>query len=150
MSENFDNLIDKARRFCDYQERCKSEVIDKLIHLEADKTDIQKIIQKLEDENYLNEKRFAIAYAKGKLRSNKWGKQKIRFSLQAKKLKSEQIQIGLNEIDEDEYQNILEQIIDSKQVKETNEHLRKAKIAKYAIQKGFESSLVWEVLRRND
>lgn len=150
MSENLQNLLDKARRFCDYQERCKEEVKVKLNSLDADKSDIQKIIRKLEEENLLNEERFARAFAKGKLRSNKWGKYKIKLALQIKKLKPELIQKGLNEIDDDEYVKILTQLIDYKQTKEPNEKLRKAKSAQYAIQKGFESGLVWEVLRRSD
>lgn len=124
------------------------EVQEKLLSLEADKADIQHIIKILESENLLNEGRYARAFAKGKLRSNKWGKNKIKAALQIKRIQAEIIQKALEEIDEDEYLEILNQIIENKQVKAPNERMEKAKKAQYAIQKGFESGLVWGIVNR--
>jgi regulatory protein len=148
MTDQFQILLDKARRFCDYQERYRNEVIEKLTGLEAEKSDILKIIELLEQENLLNELRYARAFAKGKLRSNKWGRNKIKAALQIKRIKPELIQKAFEEMDEDEYLSILQHIIETKQVKASNERLEKAKKAQYAIQKGFESGLVWEVVNR--
>lgn len=116
--------------------------------MEADKADIQAIIKILEEENLLNERRYARAFAKGKLRSNKWGKNKIKAALQIKRIQAEIIQKALEEIDEDEYLEILNLIIENKQVKALDERMEKAKKAQYAIQKGFESGLVWEAVNR--
>jgi len=148
MSKSLQNLLDKARHFCDYQERYTEEVKRKLIGLKADETYIETILRKLEEENLLSEDRYARAFAKGKLRSNRWGKNKIRLALQLKGLNPAHIQQAFYELDEEEYMKILSQVIESKQVKAPNETLRNAKIAHYAIQKGFESRLVWEMLNR--
>jgi regulatory protein len=148
MSDQRQALLNKARHFCDYQERCVHEVHEKLLSMEAEKADISAIIKILEAENLLNEGRYARAFAKGKLRSNKWGKNKIKAALQIKRIKPELIQKALEEIDEGEYLEILNQIIENKQVKAPNERMEKAKKAQYAIQKGFESGLVWEVVNR--
>jgi regulatory protein len=148
MSDPFQSLLDKARRFCDYQERYRNEVIEKLTALQADKTDILKITDVLEQENLLNELRYARAFAKGKLHANKWGKNKIKAALQLKRIKTEFIQQALADLDEVEYLNILNHIIENKKVKAPDERLEKAKKAQYAIQKGFESGLVWEAVNR--
>jgi regulatory protein len=148
MSDQFHLLLDKARRFCDYQERYRNEVIEKLTGMEAEKSDILKIIDLLEQENLLNEFRYARAFAKGKLRSNKWGRNKIKAALQLKRIKPELIQKAFEEMDEDEYISILEHILETKQVKAPNERMEKAKKAQYAIQKGFESGLVWEIVNK--
>jgi regulatory protein len=78
----------------------------------------------------------------------KWGKNKIIQGLKQKSISSKLIEIALSEIDEEEYKNALREILDKKKklLKEENAYKRKAKIANYAIGKGFEAPLVFEML----
>jgi len=57
------------------------------------------------------------------------------------------IQMGLNEIDDEEYLHILKSVIKSKKVDEKNEFKRNNKLVKYAVQKGFQADLAWKVIR---
>ena len=77
-------LMDKARHYCSYQERCIYDVKMKLLEWKASEKTIEKIIRKLEEEDYINEERYAVSFATGKLRNNKWGRTKIFYALMQK------------------------------------------------------------------
>jgi len=146
MSPEQNFLYEKARYFCEYQERCIYDVKKKLQLWKATDSTISRIITQLEKEDYINEERFAVSFAVGKLRNNKWGRTKIFYSLSQKHIPEIYIQMGLNEIDEEEYLNILKFVLDTKNVNESDDFKRKAKLVKYAQQKGFQASLAWKVI----
>jgi regulatory protein len=147
MSPEHTFLLNKARKFCAYQERCLADVKAKLKEWNAADSTIEKIIQSLEKEDYINEERYAIAFALGKLRNNKWGRNKIFYAMSRKKIPEIYIQMGLNEIDEAEYVDILKAILESKKIDEKDEFKKQNKLVRYAVQKGFQASLAWKVIR---
>jgi regulatory protein len=147
MSPQQNFLYEKAKNYCDYQERCIFDVKSKLQQWQASGNTIEKIIQRLEREDYINEERYAVAFATGKLRNNKWGKNKIFYALSKKHIPEIYIQMGLNEIDEKEYLDILKTLVKSKNIKETDDFKRNAKMVNYCRQKGFQTSLVWKVIK---
>ena len=71
----------KIKQYCSYQERCHTEVKEKLYAFGLDREEIDPIISQLIEENYLNEERFAIQYAGGRFRLKQWGRVKIRHAL---------------------------------------------------------------------
>jgi len=139
-------LYEKARSFCDYQERCIYDVKKKLQLWKATDATIESIINELEKQDFINEERYAVSFAHGKLRNNKWGRNKIFFALSQKHIPEIYIQMGLNEIDEEEYLDILKSVLESKTVNETDDFKRKSKLVQYAKQKGFQASLCWKIL----
>jgi regulatory protein len=147
MQSEFQYLYEKARHFCDYQERSIGEVKEKMVSWSARPAVIEQVILQLERENYLDEDRFVRAYALGKLRNNKWGRNKIMQGLRQKGVPDLIIQIGLQEIEGAEYIQVLKEVLSSKKVDETDLFRKNAKMAAYAIQKGFQPSLVWEILQ---
>ncbi|RLC24415.1 MAG: RecX family transcriptional regulator [Candidatus Cloacimonadota bacterium] len=146
-----DWVLAKMKQYCAYQERCMFDVKEKLktFHMQEDL--YESIILKLKKEDYLNEERFAKVFAGGKLRINHWGKNKIYAALQQKRVPELFILEGLSAID-DEYLSVLHQVIAKKnnELKETDIHQRNKKLAKFAISKGFEYKLVWDVLSYKD
>ncbi|MBP9099229.1 MAG: RecX family transcriptional regulator, partial [Ferruginibacter sp.] len=74
----------KIRHFCSYQERSHQEVKEKLYGFGLYKVDVETLLSEMIEENYLNEERYAIAFAGGKFRIKKWGKVKIRYELKQK------------------------------------------------------------------
>jgi regulatory protein len=146
MSPEQNFLYEKAHNYCDYQERCIYDVKTKLKSWKATEASIELIINQLEKEDYINEERYAISYATGKLRNNKWGRTKIFYALSQRHIPEIYIQMGLNEIDKDEYINILKNIIKSKKINEEDEFKRNVKMIKYAQQKGFQPSLTWKII----
>ena len=147
MSPEHTFLLDKARKYCSYQERCIAEIKSRLIEWKASERTIEMIIQTLEKEDYINEERYAISFALGKLRNNKWGKNKIFYAMSQKRIPEIYIQMGLNEIDDEEYINTLKFIISSKKIDEKDEFKRNNKMVRYAVQKGFQASFAWKVIR---
>ena len=147
MSPEHNYLLDKARKYCSYQERCLADVKTKLNEWKAAEKTVEKIIQTLEKEDYINEERYAIAFALGKLRNNKWGRNKIFYAMTRKRIPEIYIQMGLNEIDDEEYVDILKSVIKSKKVNEKDVFKKNNKLVKYAVQKGFQANLAWKVLK---
>ena len=147
MSPQLTFLLDKARKYCSYQERCIYDVKHKLLEWQASEKTIESIIRQLEKEDYINEERYAVSFALGKLRNNKWGKNKIFYALSKKHIPEFYVQFGLNQINDEEYINILKSVLASKNIDEKDEFRRNNKLVRYAVQKGFQSSLAWKVVK---
>src|SRR5690606_17889250 len=90
--------IEKMEHYCAYQERSQQEVRDKLYSLGLRSADIEEIIADLIQNNFLNEERFAAAYAQGKFRMKSWGKLKIKQGLKLKRVSDKLIVKALNQI----------------------------------------------------
>jgi regulatory protein len=139
----------KARNYCAFQERSQQEVRNKLFEWGVPVDSIDDILVKLIDTNFLNEERFAIQYAGGKFRIKKWGKIKIRQGLKLKGVSEYCIKKGLALIDMDDYKQTLNELLTqkSKPIRDNNKLKANYKLANYAVSRGFESDLIWEVLK---
>lgn len=139
-------ILQKIKRYCAYQERSQQEVRDKLYDEGLHKNDVENTIAELVTEGYVNEERFAIAYAGGKFRIKNWGKVRIKLELKAKKVSDYCIKKALAAIDDDDYSKTLKKVIDtySRKVKEKDQRKRNYKIAQHAISRGFEAEMVWD------
>ena len=139
----------KLANFCAYQERSQQEVREKLVKMGIASDDLEDIIVFLISENFLNEERFAIAYAGGKFRVKHWGKLKIKNALRLKGTSEPCIRKALQLIDQETYTQVLKKEIKrkSKEISESNVIKKTNKLAAYLIGKGFESELVWDLLR---
>ncbi len=144
-----DEARQKILRYCAYQERSHQEVKNKLYEFGLYSSDVNEIISFLITEGFLNEERFARAFAGGKFRMKSWGRIKIVRELEAKGLTQNCIKLGLKEIDEQDYKASLIRLLQKKneQLKENNLFVRRDKIATHAIQKGFEPELVWSSVK---
>jgi regulatory protein len=140
----------KIASFCAYQERTQQEVRLKLYEYGIKSDEVEVIIVKLIEDNFLNEERFAKAYAGGKFRIKKWGRLKILRALEMKELSSYCIKSGLKEIDEEDYLETISLLIAKKSTEITlkNNFQKSHKIATYLISRGFEPDLVWEILKK--
>lgn len=141
--------IDKAMKYCAYQERCQMEVRQKLRSFQLTSIQREEVIMELIEQNYLNEERFSQAYARGKFRIKSWGRKKITLALKQKDISDYCIRKGLAEIDDEEYVQTLESLIQKtyEKNKGVQEYQRIAKTAKYIIGRGFEANLVWDQLK---
>lgn len=148
MEMSTEKAISKAQKYCAYQERSQQEVRDKLYSWGLHKKDVENIISHLISENFLKEERFASAFAGGKFRIKKWGRNKIKIALEQKKVSDPLIKKALKEISDKEYEKTLKEILASKAktITETNPFKRNYKLASYAISRGYEPELVWGVL----
>lgn len=141
----------KLRDWCAYQERCQQEVRDKLYALGLHYNDVENLLSQLISENFVNEERFAKAFAGGKFRMKKWGRIKIKNELKARRLSEYCIRKGLAEINSNDYFETLRRLIRKKEqeVKEKNPLRKKQKLLRYTLGKGYEQELIFEILNNN-
>jgi len=139
-----EQALQKLKHYCAYQERCMQDVKDKLFELRISNKYHDEMIGYLVENNILNEERFAIAFAKGKFRINQWGKIKIRYELKQKKINEEYIKKALQQIDQSNYENVLNVMAKEKydSLKTEQYLIRKKKTLDYLLQKGYEATLI--------
>lgn len=140
-----DEAFQKACAYCAYQERAQQEVRDRLYDYGLHQEDVEDLISMLITEGFLNEERFAQAFARGKFRLKGWGRYKIRQALKFKKVSPRCIEKGLAEIDEVEYGETLARLAEKKLklTKGQNAAICRKKVANYLIGRGFEPELVY-------
>ena len=146
------DVLDKMAKYCAYQERCVKDVRDKLKTYDIPQEERDKILEYLLDNRFVNDERFAKSFVKGKVNQSGWGLNKIRFHLMRKGIDKELIDEALGQTDEEVYRQRLADILmtKAKTVKADSDYERRRKLAAYAMQKGFEGSLVWEVVKDLD
>jgi regulatory protein len=138
----------KIQHYCAYQERSHKEVKNKLFEYGLYASEVDELISDVISQGFLNEERFAKAFAGGKFRIKKWGKLKIQNELAFLGVSKRNITTALRELDRVEYIKTLKSLIHKKsaQTIEQNSFKRKNLIARFVISKGYESELVWEML----
>ncbi len=138
----------KAMELCSKREYCVSDITGKLISWSISENDAERIIRALTSENFINEKRYSEAFVKDKFNHNKWGKVKIASHLRVKSIPDELIRQALDCIDEDLYKKRVREIVleHRKSIKAKNLYDLKGKLLRYGLSKGFESSLLYDIL----
>lgn len=150
MSDNasYKESLEKSMAQCSRKELCIDDIRKKLLLWGTPENDIEKILKVLLKEKFIDETRYASAFVRDKFKYNKWGKAKIAAHLKSKKLPSEIIGTALNVIDHDQYVKFLRGLLEGhrKTVKARNQTDLKAKLLRYGLSKGFESSLLYDIL----
>jgi regulatory protein len=141
--------LQKLEHFCAYQDRCHDEVVTKLYSLKMSPEEIDIIIVKLIEDNFLNETRFACSFARGKHRIKNWGKIRIVNELKIRHISTTNINLALKEITPDEYEATFNQVSDRfwENLTETNSLKRRKKFCDYMLRRGYESNLVYDKMK---
>lgn len=142
----------KAEQFCAYQERSQQELRDKLYTWGLHQAEVEETIAELITENFLNEERFAFAYVSGKFNIKAWGKIRIKQGLKQHQIPAKLIQTALNNIDSTKYYEKLQHLLEKKAalLKEADRYKRKNKLLQYALSKGYENDLIFDILTNNN
>jgi regulatory protein len=140
----------KLRQFCAYQERSHQETKYKCLELGLRGNEVEEAIAELIADNFLNEERFAKAYAGGKFRIKQWGRKKILMELKQKQVSAYCIKKGMEEIDAGDYAAVLLKLTEKKYESLKGEIFikRKYKTMQYLLQRGFESDLISDALEQ--
>jgi len=138
----------KIASYCAYQERCQKEVRDKLYEYGLHSHEVENLITSVILEGFLNEERFAKAFARGKFRIKKWGKLRISRELKFRVTSDTLVRIALKEIDEQEYWETLIYLAEKKltEIKEKDKYKKRAKVYQFLTYKGYETELVQSAL----
>ena len=136
----YEQALLRLTSLCGTSEHCQSDVREKLYKWGLSREESDKIIDYLLDEKYIDECRYAKAYANDKLRFSHWGKAKIRSMLYLQRIPEACINEALGNIDEAEYERVLESVLESKKrtLPECDSYASRVKIIRFALQRGFE------------
>jgi regulatory protein len=142
----------KLEYYCSYQERCHNEVVEKLKSMHMIQQVIDEIVVHLIQHNFLNEERFACAFARGKHRIKFWGKIRIVNELKFKNISKYNIDKALQEISAEEYAETFHKLAQHhwETMRENNALKKKKKFCDFMLRKGFESNLVYEKMKELD
>lgn len=137
-------------RFCNYQERCHQEVKSRLYELGSYPDEVNRLLAELIEADLLNEERFARVYVHGKFNLKRWGRVKITHELKARQISEYLIKKALKEIKPDDYFGTALQLAEDKWnalAREKDGYIKRGKVYRYLQQKGYESSIISEVIR---
>ena len=140
----------KIKHYCAYQERSHFETKQKLYSFGLYKNEVEDLLSKLIEEDYLNEERFAEHFAGGKFRMKQWGKVKIAYELKQKQVSSYNIRRALQSIPDADYVATLQRLAEAKwQLLRGEQYIvRQAKTTSFLLQRGFEPALIQKAIRQ--
>lgn len=146
-----EQIILKLETYCAYQERCLADVKKKMRQLGVEPSEEQAYITHLQENKFIDEKRFVEKFTQGKLNIKKWGKFKIKYQLESKQINKVQIEQELNQIDTNIYEQTLIAVLQKKNrlLKEEDDFKRRQKLVAFAQQKGFELDLILKTMNKN-
>lgn len=144
--------LNKAMAQCSHREFCIDDIRSKLALWGLDKDYADKVIKTLIDEKFIDETRYASAFVRDKFKYNKWGRFKIAAHLKSKKISEDTITEALSSIDNDQYINFLRRLLEDhrRTVKAKNKYDLKSKLLRYGLSKGYESSILYDILNELD
>ncbi len=147
-----EEIQQKMADFCVYQDRCYTDVEKKFRDFDLIPEAKDHILLFLLENNFLNEERFALNFARGKFNQKQWGKNRIQRELKLRKIQPRLIQQALDQLDFEDYYTTLQSLYVKKkrEIKESNPYKKRQKIYQHLLYKGFESELISEVLNAQD
>jgi len=148
----FDEALDRCRFLAAKGECCTFDLEQKMRNWGVQSADIQRVIESLVVERFVDNFRFATAYVRDKTRFNHWGRVKTTLMLRQKHIDKQVINEAFNELPESDYQRAFEAERDKKlrQFRALKPFERSRKTAAYLIQKGFEPDFVFKNLNVED
>lgn len=137
---NFEQGLQRAAGLCCQSEHCVADITEKLLRWGVSREDSDRIIDRLIDEKYIDESRYALAYVRDKVRFSHWGRVKIKSMLRMLRISEQDISNAFDSFDEDEYLGVLEGVIESKRktLPEAESYASRVKLVRFALQRGFE------------
>ena len=140
----------KAEAYCAMSEHCSDDVFRKLEQWGAPLAAYDSILGYLKKEKFVDDQRYAIAFVRDKYRFNQWGRIKIAQSLRLKRIDSESINLAMEEIDEEEYQEALLSLLQKKlpAIKAKNGYERNGKLIRFAASHGYSMDEILQCLKR--
>lgn len=131
-------VLNNLRRQCSRREYCTADVQTKALKgLEGDKEAAEKVVKTLIDEKYVDDRRYAEAYAREKSAISGWGEVKIRYMLSAKGIGRDVISQALEEIDLPKAQSRLEKLLENKYRTLKDDPQWKLKLLRFALGRGY-------------
>lgn len=140
----------RAATLCSRSEQAESDIREKLAGWGIDEADVEQIVQRLREGNYLNEQRYAHAFVHDKFAFNGWGKIKMAFMLKQKQVSPAVIEEALAAINHEEYREKLMSLLYAKMQAQAGRDalLVRASLLRLAASRGYEPSVFYGCVDR--
>lgn len=147
--KSFEQALQRAEELCSIQEKCSADIRIKCKQWGLGEENTKNIIQSLVSNKFIDEERYSKAFMKDKIRFNKWGKNKIRYTLLQKKIKEAIIEKALDEIDEKAYNAMIYEELykKMKSIKNIDEQGTKDKLIRFGISRGYDNGKVFDTVK---
>lgn len=134
---------------CARGEQCEYDLRRKLATWNLPPDAAQRVIEFLVDGRFLDNTRFASAFARDKVKFSHWGRLKIRAALTAKRIPSDIITAALDSIDEEDYRRAVTETAKARlrTLRADDPDLR-VKLYRHILSRGFESKYASAILSR--
>lgn len=134
-----EEALHKLAAYCSSAERCTQDIEKKLQMMDLSQEDINQVLLRLQQEKFVDDRRYAYAFVSDKFRFNQWGRIKIAYELKKKAIPSAYIDEALASIDEDVYNHQLTNLLKGKQkgLKAKDNRDRYVKLLRFAVGRGF-------------
>lgn len=142
--------LHRAAALCSSAEHCTADIREKLARWGVTEADSRTIIDRLVQERFIDEQRYAVAFVKDKFRFVGWGRIKMRYALQQKRIDGSDIDHALATLDEEQYNDRLLELLQAKSrsIRDDDPEARRAKLFRFAASRGFESALIFNALKQ--
>ena len=147
--DEISKILDNLRRQCSRREYCSADVLKKAEKaLNGDKEQAGKVLQALVEDKYVDDLRYASAFARDKSSISGWGEAKIRYMLSAKGISKDIIALALDDIDASKAGARLEKILENKYRSLKDDPQWRLKLIRFALGRGYSYDEVNEYLKR--
>lgn len=138
MTDQQKRILDRLRGLCSRREYCVADVLKKATDgLEGDREAAQEVVDVLVNEKYVDDLRYASAFARDKSAIQGWGEVKIRYMLSAKGVSRDVIDKALEEIDQDKADSRLEKLLQNKFKSLKDDPQCRLKLLRFALGRGY-------------
>ena len=148
-ASSFDRTLARLQKLCAKAEYCRADVYRKALKaLEGDAGEASRLVHSLVEERYVDDARYASAFAREKASLQGWGPIKIRFQLRGKGLSEEVITAALAEVEPEKAADKLERLLATKARTLQGDPQLRLKLLKFGLSRGYGFDAVEEALKR--
>ena len=140
-------VADRMRALCSRREYCRKDVMKKVMTaLDGDVAKAEEVVAKLVEERYVDDLRYATAFARDKASITGWGEAKIRYMLSSKGIDRELIAQALDEVDDKRAEIRLEKLMENKVRSLKDDPQRRLKLLRFGLGRGYSYDQVTEMI----
>jgi len=133
-----EKVLPYLQNLCAKREYCRSEILKKAeTALEGDRQAAQEMLDSLVADRFVDDARYAAAFARERSSLTGWGPEKIRYSLMMKGISKADIAAALEEVDQDAAEAKLLKLLTAKRNALQGDPFIKFKLIKYALSRGY-------------
>lgn len=139
VKDSYKKLLQRALRYCAGSEQCEADVRGKLAQWGASSAEVDAVVRRLKQGDYINERRYVRYYCENKVLSQHWGRQKVEYGLRQKGISRDLATEGMTVVNPEDYSEVLAKTAQTKldTLTPADEWTLRTKLTAFLAQRGF-------------